>query len=89
MNLLKIFLLFWFFSILGWILEVLAFVIMDKKLVNRGFLIGPYCPIYGSGALIMLLISPYKDHLLVCFTLALVLCTVLEYFVSFFWSATI
>ena len=46
-------------------------------------LIGPYCPIYGSGALIMLLIYPYKDHIFVCFILSLVLCSVLEYIVSF------
>ena len=83
MDILKIFLLFWFCSFLGWIVEVLAFVIEDKKLINRGFLIGPYCPIYGSGAMIMLLISPYKNHLFVCFILALVLCSTLEYIASF------
>ena len=83
MDLLKIFVLFWFCSILGWIMEVLVCTYCDKKLVNRGFLIGPYCPIYGSGALIMLLIYPYKDHIFVCFILSLVLCSVLEYFVSY------
>ena len=83
MSFLKIFLLFWLFSVLGWILEELAFIVADRKLVNRGFLIGPYCPIYGFGALIMLIISPYKDHMFVCFILALVLCSVLEYFASY------
>ena len=83
MNFMKIFLLFWFFSILGWILEVIVCSICDKKLVNRGFLIGPYCPIYGFGSLIMLLISPYKNHLFVCFILALTLCSTLEYLASF------
>ena len=83
MDLLKVFILFWFFSILGWILEVMAFLVMDRKLVNRGFLIGPYCPIYGCGALIMLLISSYKDNIVVCFILALTLCSVLEYIVSY------
>ncbi len=83
MNLMKIFLLFWFFSIIGWVMEVIVCSCYDKKIVNRGFLIGPYCPIYGFGALIMLLISPYKDNLFVCFILALVLCSVLEYFVSY------
>ncbi len=83
MNLLKVFLLFWFFSILGWILEVIVCSICDKRLVNRGFLIGPYCPIYGFGSLIMLLISPYKDHLFVCFILALTLCSTLEYLSSY------
>ncbi len=83
MNLLKLFLLFWFFSILGWILEVIVCSISDKRLVNRGFLVGPYCPIYGFGSLIMVVISPYKDHLFVCFILALVLCSTLEYLASF------
>ena len=83
MSLLKIFIAFWFFSILGWILEVIVCSITDKRLVNRGFLIGPYCPIYGFGSLIMLLISPYKDHLFTCFILALTLCSFLEYFASF------
>ena len=64
-------------------MEVIVCSCYDKKIVNRGFLIGPYCPIYGFGALIMLLISPYKDNLFVCFILALVLCSVLEYFVSY------
>lgn len=82
-SLLKIYLLFWFFSILGWILEVIVCSICDKRLVNRGFLIGPYCPIYGFGSLIMLILSPYKDHLFTCFVLSLFLCSVLEYFASF------
>ena len=83
MNFVRLFIAFWFFSILGWILEVIAFSVMDKKLVNRGFLIGPYCPIYGFGALIMLTLFPYKDHLFVCFILALTLCSTLEYFASY------
>ena len=83
MNFIRLFIAFWFFSILGWILEVIAFSVMDKKLVNRGFLIGPYCPIYGFGALIMLTLSPYKDQLFVCFILALTLCSTLEYFASY------
>ncbi len=83
MDFIKIFISFWFFSILGWFLEVIVCSICDKKLVNRGFLIGPYCPIYGFGSLIMLIISPYKDHLFVCFILALTLCSALEYFASY------
>lgn len=83
MDYIKVFLLFWFFSILGWILEVVVCSFSDRKFVNRGFLIGPYCPIYGFGSLIMLIISPYKDHLFVCFILALTLCSTLEYFASF------
>ena len=63
MDLLKIYLLFWFSAILGWILEVIVCSFCDKRLVNRGFLIGPYCPIYGFGSLIMMSLSPFKDNL--------------------------
>ena len=83
MNFLYIYLLFWTFSFLGWIMEVVVCSVYDRKLVNRGFLIGPYCPIYGFGSVIMLLLSPYKDSVFVCFILALFLCSVLEYFTSF------
>lgn len=78
-----IFLMFWLFSFCGWILEVIAFSISDRKLINRGFLIGPYCPIYGSGALLMLSISSLSDNLFVTFILAMVLCSALEYFTSY------
>lgn len=78
-----IYILFWFCSFLGWLTEVFVFIVCDKKLVNRGFLIGPYCPLYGCGALIMLSISRYEDNLIVFFILAMVLCSVLEYLTSF------
>ena len=83
MNILKVYLLFWTFSIIGWILEVVVCSISDKRIVNRGFLIGPYCPIYGFGAVIMLTLSPYKNYPFVTFIFALFLCSVLEYFTSF------
>ena len=83
MDFLKIFLLFWVSSILGWIVEVIVCSITDKKLVNRGFLIGPYCPIYGCGALIMLTLTPFRNSLSVCFVMALFLCSVLEYITSY------
>ena len=83
MTFLKVFLLFWVSSILGWIVEVIVCSIADKKLVNRGFLIGPYCPIYGCGALIMLTLSSFRNNLFVCFIMALFLCSVLEYITSY------
>lgn len=50
------FVLFMIYSILGWIMEVICSLINLKKFVNRGFLIGPYCPIYGSGAILITLL---------------------------------
>ena len=45
------FLLFISYAFLGWCMEVTCKFIQYKKFINRGFLIGPYCPIYGWGAL--------------------------------------
>lgn len=47
------FVIFITYANLGWIYEVLWFIIMRHKFVNRGFLFGPYLPIYGFGALIL------------------------------------
>lgn len=44
------------YSIIGWIYESTLCSITNKKLINRGFLNGPYCPIYGSGAILVILI---------------------------------
>lgn len=80
-----LFLLFMIYSIIGWVLEVFYNLIFgDNKLVNRGFLIGPYCPIYGVGCiLIVFLLSKYESHPLGLFILSIFLCSVLEYSTSF------
>ena len=46
-------LLFMIFSILGWSMEVILKYIEFHRFINRGFLIGPYCPIYGAGAVLV------------------------------------
>ena len=53
LNLTYYFLLFMIYSIAGWILEVTCKYIDYKRFINRGFLIGPYCPIYGYGAILI------------------------------------
>ena len=53
----RYFVLFIIFSFLGYLLEVIFCVVKEKRLDNRGFLYGPICPIYGIGALLMILIS--------------------------------
>ena len=52
----RYFVLFIIFSFLGYLLEVIFCVIKEKRIDNRGFLYGPICPIYGVGALLMILI---------------------------------
>lgn len=77
------FLLFIIYSIIGWILEILFSLVELKKLVNRGFLIGPYCPIYGAGCLLLiLLLSKYSDDTIVLFVLSIFICSILEYVTS-------
>ena len=79
------FLLFVIYSVLGWCLEVVGKLIQYKRFINRGFLIGPYCPIYGCGAvLITFLLKKYIDDPLVLFVMVIVVCGILEYLTSFF-----
>ncbi len=84
MNFLFYFLLFFIYSVIGWFVEVTYVYIGTKKFINRGFLIGPYVPIYGYSALIMALyLTQYKDNPLTVFLLAIFICTFIEYMISF------
>ena len=79
------FLLFLLYSVIGYIVEVFCVSILNKKLVlNRGYLIGPYIPIYGIGAMMMLFfLSKYKNDIFVLFIMSIFICTALEYITSF------
>ena len=78
------FFLFFLYSILGWIVETTYVAIIDKKFINRGFLIGPYLPIYGSSSIIMIFyLNQYKNNPLTVFLLAMFVCTFLEYITSY------
>jgi uncharacterized membrane protein len=58
--------------------------IETKKIINRGFLIGPYCPIYGWGGLtITLYLTQYKDNIITVFFLSVIICSILEYLTSY------
>lgn len=79
------FLLFLIYSFIGWLIEVIGKLIEKHKFVNRGFLIGPICPIYGHGCILMILtLSRYKDNPLTLFIYAIFICSLLEYFTSYF-----
>lgn len=81
----KYFLYFIIYSFLGWLMEVIYSFFSLKKFVNRGFLLGPICPIYGYGVLaIILLIGKDTSDVLGVFLKAILICSVLEYFTSFF-----
>ena len=74
------------YSFIGYIVEVINVSIISKKLVlNRGFLIGPYCPIYGWGALaITILLKRYMEDPLVLFVMSTLICSIIEYLTSYF-----
>ena len=79
------FLAFMLYSFLGWCVEVLLTFSRSKRFVDRGFLLGPYCPIYGFGGIfIVSLLNKYMDSPLVLFILAMVISLVLEYLTSYF-----
>ena len=77
-------LLFFACSILGWCIEVLCKLIEFHRFINRGFLVGPWCPIYGFGAVfISLLLSRHAEDPLAVFGLAILICGILEYSTSY------
>lgn len=78
------FILFLVYSFVGWLIEVIVTFNSDKKFVNRGFLLGPYCPIYGFSSIIMIFyLSRYSDNFITVFLLAVVVCSGMEYIVSY------
>ena len=66
----------WFlvYSIMGWIVESIYMSVCNRKLTNRGFAKGPYCPIYGVGALtVFFILRPYSQNPFTLFVLGMVL----------------
>ena len=64
-------------------MEDIVVLVKDKKLINRGFLIGPYCPIYGFGGVLMTLsLQNFKNNPIILFILGVIICSILEYITS-------
>lgn len=77
--------LFFIFAVLGWIMEVTLKFIQYHRFINRGFLIGPYCPIYGWGVVIIsFTMGNFNHSLLTTFIAGALICGTLEYFTSFY-----
>ena len=77
------FLLFMIYSTAGWTMEVVLKYREHKRFIDRGFLIGPYCPIYGYGSvLITALLYKYNSDPVVLFFMTVLTCGTLEYFTS-------
>ena len=78
-----LFLLFIIYSVTGWIIEVIATYPDTKCFVNRGFLIGPYCPIYGNCAIAMILLLHNVTNPILLFILSIIICSAGEYVTSY------
>lgn len=77
--------LFFIYSLAGWVAEVSLAVIHKRKFINRGFISGPLCPIYGFASVLFALFLPeLKDNLFFLFLGGVVLATVLEYITGLF-----
>lgn len=73
---------FLFYSFVGWVYESILCSTSQRKLINRGFLNGPYCPIYGSGAVAVIVCLGSQDNIITLFLLGAVLACTIEYITS-------
>ncbi len=75
---------FWLmlYSIIGWVYESFICSVANKKFINRGFLNGPYCPIYGWGAILVILVLGRMGNPFLLFLLGALLTCTLEYLTS-------
>ena len=71
---------FYMYCFFGWCFESTFVSLKSKKLVNRGFMRGPFLPLYGSGAIMMLVVSmPFRDNVLLTYIAGVIGATALEY----------
>lgn len=75
---------FLIFGFVGWVSEVVYAACIQKRFVNRGFLNGPFCPIYGFGVVIIAFLTKnITDNLILLFIGSTVIATVLEFITGF------
>jgi uncharacterized membrane protein len=91
MNIYDYFIYFFLYSFCGWFFESCYCSLRPKKWINRGFLRGPFCPIYGVGALVILIcLLPFREmtdnnyiNELLIFVVGMIVCDIVEYLTSF------
>ena len=80
----KYIMLFFIYSFIGWLIEIILSLFSEKKLINRGFLIGPYIPIYGIGSVLLtIILSNISNNIILLFFITLLICGSLEYLTGF------
>lgn len=83
------FLYFIVYSFLGWCMETVLCSVVERRLVSRGFLYGPICPIYGIGVLMMVCwFQPFMDRPVLFYLVATVCMSAWEYLVGWFLETT-
>ncbi|MCD7887276.1 MAG: hypothetical protein LUG44_06625 [Clostridiales bacterium] len=84
-----VFLYFVWYSMLGWAMETTYCSICAKRFINRGFLHGPFCPIYGVGELLMVLgLSHFMGNIPLFLVTSIVTMSAWEYFVGWMLETT-
>lgn len=78
------FISFTIYSILGYLMESLYVSILERKWISSGLLKGPYIPLYGIGATILIKISPFLENPILCFFIGGIVATTLEYIASIY-----
>ena len=86
-SLVNLILLFFAYAFLGWCIEVTLKYFQFHRFINRGFLTGPWLPIYGSGAALITIavegLSPLESSIGTTFVISFILCGTIEYMTSF------
>ena len=74
---------FFLFSIIGWMVESIYMSFCNKKLTNRGFMTGPFCPIYGVGATLgYIILHPLAQNWIMLYIVGAALATIFEFLVA-------
>lgn len=77
--------LFFFYSFFGWLVESIYMSYCNKQITNRGFIHGPFCPIYGVGALfIYSVLYPFSNNFIVLYFVGTFLATSIEFITAIF-----
>lgn len=84
MTLINYVLMFFIYSMIGWTIETTYRSLGERRIINTGFLYGPLCPIYGTGALVFeILLKPFASRWWLVVILGMVFADIVEYLTSF------
>ena len=85
-KLINLILLFFAYAFIGWCIEVTLKYFQFHRFINRGFLTGPWLPIYGSGAVLITIavkgLAPLESSVGTTFVISFILCGIVEYMTS-------